>query len=66
MREIRVILPLRSGTAVLSDRIGIVQPSVLLEFAVRTVNSVLAHLSTIGRILVATRQFVQTQLYRCS
>jgi hypothetical protein len=35
----------------------------LVEFAVRTVKSVLAFLSAIDRISVATRWFVQVQLY---
>jgi hypothetical protein len=43
-----------------------VQPFVLLEFAVRTVKSVLALLSAIGRISVTTRRFVQVQLYKGS
>jgi hypothetical protein len=42
--------------------IGIVQPFILLEFAVRTVKPVLARLSAIGHISVATRWFVQVQL----
>jgi hypothetical protein len=50
----------------MSDGIGIVQPYTLLEFAVRTAKSVLALLSAIGRIWVATRRFVQVQLYRGS
>jgi hypothetical protein len=33
------------------------------EFAVRTTESVLALLSVIGHISVATRQFVRVQLY---
>ena len=38
---------------------GTIQPFVLLEFAVRTVKSVLVLLSAIGRISVATHWFVQ-------
>jgi len=46
----------------LSGGIGIVQPFVLLEFAVRTVKSVLALLSAIGRTSIATRWFGRVQL----
>ena len=63
----RLGFPIRNASNVwLSDGIGIVQPFTLLEFAVRTVKSVLALLSAIGRISVATRWFVQVQLYRGS
>jgi len=44
------------------DGVGIVQPFILLEFAVRTVKFVLARLSAIGRVSVATRWFEQVQL----
>jgi len=44
---------------VMSDGIGIAQPFMLLEFAARTVKSVLVLLSAIGRISVATRWFLQ-------
>jgi hypothetical protein len=44
----------------LSDGIGIVQPYTLLEFVVRKAKSVLALLSVIGRISVATRWFVRS------
>jgi len=47
---------------IVSDGIGILQPFILLEFAVRTAKSVLARLSAIGRVSVATRWFVQAQL----
>jgi hypothetical protein len=49
---------------ILSDGIGIVQHFGRLEFAVRTAKSVSALLSAIDRISVATRRFVQVQLYR--
>ena len=52
------------SSCLVSDGIEIVQPFILLEFAVRTVKSVLARLSAISRISVATRWFVQVQLGR--
>jgi hypothetical protein len=40
---------------ILSDGMGIVEPFILLELAVRTAKFVLALLSAIGRISVPTR-----------